>query len=324
MSVRRWLPWIFGAAIAATVVFVALRFSEARDFGRLAERADGWWLIAATALQAATYVAQGLSGTVVLVGLVEKRGMQRPLVAAAVVIDLVSCHAAYVFGLLVALVVTVAHGEASPVIVIACAAFSAVASALAVVALAIAGRAPGPIARFRPIAKALGFLQEADGPLTRTPRVVIEAALWRSVRSAARRRVRSHRRARARAGLAVGHVDRLRGHDGLLRAQRRAPDDRDFPARARRRRLRAHAEQPGALPRGADDGMRTGHPTSAVAASCYRRPMSMWSSLTPSAKASAARDRSFWLWRAVTCARMRAAPSGTTGWQKPMAKTPRR
>lgn len=219
LSLRRWLPWIFGIAIAATVVFVALRFSEARDFVRLAERANGWWLIAATALQAATYVAQGqvigcaararrfalswttlyqlslaklfveqavptagLSGTVVLVGLLEKRGMPRPLVAAAVVIDLVSCYAAYVFGLLVALVVTVAHGEASAVIVIACAAFSAVASALAVVALAIAGRAPGPIARklarFRPIAKALGFLQEADGRLTRTPRVVIEAALW--------------------------------------------------------------------------------------------------------------------------------------------------
>ena len=43
------------------------------------------------------------------------------------------------------------------------------------------------------------------------------------------------------------------GHAALRRAERRAADDRNLSARESRRRLRAHAERPGAVPRRPDD-----------------------------------------------------------------------
>ena len=54
-------------------------------------------------------------------------------------------------------------------------------------------------------------------------------------------------------GLVFRHVDRLAGHAGVQRADRRAVDERDLSAGARRRGLRPHDERQGALPRRADD-----------------------------------------------------------------------
>ena len=55
----RWLSWILGAALLATVITAALHFSEGEAFVRLAEHAEPWWLLVALLLQAGTYVAQG-------------------------------------------------------------------------------------------------------------------------------------------------------------------------------------------------------------------------------------------------------------------------
>ena len=55
---RRWLAWIFGAALLAAVVSVALHFSEGREFVLLAESAEPSWLLVALLLQATTYLPQ--------------------------------------------------------------------------------------------------------------------------------------------------------------------------------------------------------------------------------------------------------------------------
>jgi D-arabinose 1-dehydrogenase-like Zn-dependent alcohol dehydrogenase len=54
-------------------------------------------------------------------------------------------------------------------------------------------------------------------------------------------------------GLAVRHVDRLRGHDGLQRPRGSGVDERTVAAGARRRGVRAHDEWPGTVSRGSHD-----------------------------------------------------------------------
>jgi len=54
-----WLPWLLGIAVLAAVIAAALHLSEGRDFIRLAEDAEPWWLTIAVLLQSATYAAQG-------------------------------------------------------------------------------------------------------------------------------------------------------------------------------------------------------------------------------------------------------------------------
>jgi len=61
-----WLTWLLGAAMLATVIAVALRFAEVESFARLLTQAQPLWLVAAFALQALTYVAQGQTFRVVL------------------------------------------------------------------------------------------------------------------------------------------------------------------------------------------------------------------------------------------------------------------
>lgn len=53
-----WLSWLLGGALLVTVVVAALHVSEGREFARLLERANLWWLAFALLLQAATYLAQ--------------------------------------------------------------------------------------------------------------------------------------------------------------------------------------------------------------------------------------------------------------------------
>jgi uncharacterized protein (TIRG00374 family) len=173
----RWLPWILGAATAGAVVVVALHASEGRDFIRLAERAEPWWLAVAVALQAGTYWAQGevfrgvgraarcrlafapvyklvfskhfvdqalpsagISGTFVLARGLSEQGLQRSAVAAAVSIDLASYYGAYVLSLAAALAYTAAHRETSVLIVLVSVVFGLFGIALGLSVLALSGR----------------------------------------------------------------------------------------------------------------------------------------------------------------------------------------
>ncbi|MDC0679304.1 metal-sensing transcriptional repressor [Sorangium atrum] len=152
----RWFSWIFGLAMLAAVIIVALHFPEERELARITERAQPWWLAIAIVLQSGTYLAQGetwrvvtraakvsvplsaafklslaklfidqalpsagISGTVVVAKLLEQRGVSRAVVMAAVVVDTVSYYAAYVPALAIAVLITIVGGHASPLIIAA-------------------------------------------------------------------------------------------------------------------------------------------------------------------------------------------------------------
>jgi Mg2+-importing ATPase len=173
-----------GAAALGAVVAVALRFAEAREFLRIAERAQPWWLLVAVALQASTYLAQGqvwravaraarfplslgtayelslaklfvdqalpsvgISGTVVVARSLQERGMPRPAVMAGVVVDSASYYATYVVCLAAAVLIALVHHQASALIGLLSVVFSAFAIGLTVVVLTLSGRSAGALTR---------------------------------------------------------------------------------------------------------------------------------------------------------------------------------
>jgi Mg2+-importing ATPase len=211
----RWMPWIVGIASVAAVVFAALHFSETRDFARVAEQANGWWLLGAVGLQAATYLAQGqvlgcvvraggsslsmktlyelslaklfveqaipsagLSGTAIVVGVLEREGVPRALISTAVIVDLVSCWAAYALGLVAALVLVLVRGQTNPFIVGISGLFIVGLGLLTWMGARIAGRRPGRFAEklkgLKLVAKVMNFIADADPQLSRSPRVLAE------------------------------------------------------------------------------------------------------------------------------------------------------
>ena len=151
-----WLSWMLGAAILVAVVVAALHVSEGRELIDVAERAKPWWLVLAVCLQGATYLAQGeifrrvpraagyrlpltaayelslaklfidqalpsagIGSTIVVAKALERRAVPRAVVAASMVINIASYHAAYVVCLGVALALTAARGETRlPVLVV--------------------------------------------------------------------------------------------------------------------------------------------------------------------------------------------------------------
>ena len=123
----------------------ALHVSEGREFIDVAERAKPWWLVLAVCLQGATYLAQGeifrrvpraagyhlpltaayelslaklfidqalpsagIGSTIVVAKALERRAVPRAVVAASMVINIASYHAAYVVCLGIALAITTA------------------------------------------------------------------------------------------------------------------------------------------------------------------------------------------------------------------------
>jgi uncharacterized protein (TIRG00374 family) len=180
----RWVSWLVGAAALGAVISVALHFSESREFVRIAERAHPGWLLAAVALQASTYFAEGqvwrtvaravqfplsvrtacrlsvaklfvdqalpsggISGTFVVARSLGERGMPRRAVMAGVVIDSASYHAAYVLCLGLALLISLVHQRISPLLEAASAAFTLFALSVASVELLMSGRSTGALGR---------------------------------------------------------------------------------------------------------------------------------------------------------------------------------
>jgi Mg2+-importing ATPase len=210
--------WLLGAAVLAAVIVVALRFSQGREFARLAERANPWWLLLALGLQAATYLAQaevfrgapqaagsplprrwlyqlsvtklfldqalpsaGLSSTVVVTKALQQRGVPRDVAAAGAMISIASYHAAYVVTLLVALAISAILGQTNVFILLVSVLCLAFAIALTAALLALAGRrtrAETRLTRLPLVKGVVGFLEDANPALTRSPRLLTEATLW--------------------------------------------------------------------------------------------------------------------------------------------------
>jgi uncharacterized membrane protein YbhN (UPF0104 family) len=167
----RWLSWLFGAALLGAVIGLMARPGEAERFARLIARARPSWLLFGAWLQVGTYVADarllqvallragvagrlreymglglaklfidqtvptaGVSGTLLLVRALDRRGVSRCASMAALVVNLVSHYAAHSLALGGALAVIWARGEL-PFIGV----FVALVGAFALLALAIPG-----------------------------------------------------------------------------------------------------------------------------------------------------------------------------------------
>lgn len=139
-SLAHWVSWIFGLGLLAGVVMFATHYSEEMAFTQLLLHARPAWLLVAIGLQMGTYTTDaviwqrvlnrakiprllrsyvglglaklfmdqaipsvGLSGTLLVIRALDRRGVPRSASMAAVVIDLVSYYAAYVLALGIAL-----------------------------------------------------------------------------------------------------------------------------------------------------------------------------------------------------------------------------
>ena len=171
-----WLTWLLGAAMFATVVGVALQFTDVESFTRLLTEAEPLWLVGALALQALTYMAQGqvfrvvlkagaqplslweagklsvmklfvdqalpssgISGAFAVVASFVRLGFAKPLVLASLVLDLSGYFLAYALSVGVALTVVIVQGHATPVVMTACLVFVAASLIMAVVTPRLAG-----------------------------------------------------------------------------------------------------------------------------------------------------------------------------------------
>lgn len=169
MAGGRWISWLFGLAILAAVALIATHRNEGREFVRLVAHARPAWLLLGVLLQIGTYVAAalilqriiaragiarplwsymglafaklfidqvvptgGMSGTVLIVRALDRRGIPRGTSMAAIVVELMSYYAAYVAALVIALGVVWMHGDLTPLIILPAAIFASVAAGVAV------------------------------------------------------------------------------------------------------------------------------------------------------------------------------------------------
>jgi len=213
-----WFSWLLGLALLATVVGAALHFTEEREFLRVAEYAHPWWLGAALALQAATYLAQGatwrvvaraggvsvsralayklslaqlfvdqalpsggISGTVVVARAFERRGVPRAVVMASVLVDAVAYYLAYVLVVGAALVAAQARGQVTPLVLALALVLVAFSVALTTAALALAGSPdalPQWLGRIALINTALALIGAADRTLARSLPLIAKSVLF--------------------------------------------------------------------------------------------------------------------------------------------------
>jgi len=213
----RWLSWIVGLAILAGVIVATLHFTAGREFLRLTGQVQPWWLALAIALQANTYLAQGevwrlvaraaglslpiwlafklsltnlfinqalpsggISWALIVSRVLTQNGIPRPVIMAAVVIDGTAYYVAYVAALVAALCISVAGGDAPPLLLAAALLLAVFGSAMAAGVLALAGRtsaAHGWFMRVPVLHGVLSRLSAADAALSRNAPLLLKSTL---------------------------------------------------------------------------------------------------------------------------------------------------
>jgi Mg2+-importing ATPase len=202
----RWVSWAFGLAVLAAVAVFATHKSEELAFAKLALGARPAWLLVGVGLQAGTYATDaliwrsvlrkggisrplrsyvglglaklfmdqaipsvGLSGTLLVLRALDRRGVVRGKSMAAVVLDLVSYYAAYVVALAFALGIVWAHGDLTPWMAVPAGVFAVLAATVpAALLLASLGRhPPGWVERLPFVRPALRSLSEAAPGIVR-------------------------------------------------------------------------------------------------------------------------------------------------------------
>lgn len=111
----------------------------------------------------------------------EQRGISRPVVMVAVVVDSVSYYAAYVPALALAVLITVREGHASRLIVAAALLFVIFSAALTAAALVLSGRSnvgPNWLKRIPLLKCLLELLGQADPNLSRSIPLIFKSGLF--------------------------------------------------------------------------------------------------------------------------------------------------
>ena len=161
---RRGLSWLFGILVLAAVVLVAAKFSEIERFAEIVRRAQPAWLLVAFVLQALTYICAagvwqgalwragirirfwsiillglaklfadkalptgGVSGTVLAVTGLQRRGVPKEIGMVAMLVSLVSYYVAYGIVVVAALVILYSERSLSHAMIAAAAVFALVA-----------------------------------------------------------------------------------------------------------------------------------------------------------------------------------------------------
>jgi len=187
--------WLFGLLALAAAVIVVLRIAELQRFAQLAEQARPFWLVVAAALQVLTYVCAsavwylvlrregaarplrslvplgvaklftdqaiptgGISGTLLIMRGLARRGVPAPLAMGALLIGLVSFYTAYALAGLAGLLVLQMRHPLGPAVAIVALVFAGFV--IGVPALVLYARRPAAMRRLKwlnrlPGAKAL-------------------------------------------------------------------------------------------------------------------------------------------------------------------------
>ncbi|QNA86840.1 flippase-like domain-containing protein [Sphingomonas sp. So64.6b] len=170
--IRTLATWLFGAAMAGTLVFVVLHFGDLEAFGQSLKEAQPGWLVAAFLLQAVTYACvargwsavlikagspiplrhllpiaisklfadqmipiAGMGGNMLLIDRLVALGVPRGAAVAVLLVSLIGFYAAYAALALATLALLWMNGKATPLIAILVALFLSVAIAIPALAL---------------------------------------------------------------------------------------------------------------------------------------------------------------------------------------------
>ncbi len=213
-ALRRWLP---GLVVLAGVVIAVGGLGEERRFAELVHRAHPAWLLVVAALQVATYAtlawiwrraaarygarppslgslidlalaelfvdqavpSGGLSGTVLVVRVLERRGLAPRAAAAAVTVSLVGFYGAQAVAVPSAFLVLALHRDVNRHVVVVAAVATAVALLTPTLAYLLShqarGRLPRAVMRLGIVARARSVIDRAPRDLRRRPALVGEA-----------------------------------------------------------------------------------------------------------------------------------------------------
>lgn len=210
----KWLSWLFGLALLATVALVASQRAEERELARLLERAKPQWLLVAFALQGGTYFAEagvwhrvlarsgagrplfalvglalaklfmdqavpsgGISGTLLVVKALDRRGVPRETSMAGVVVDLSSYYVAYASALAAALALVFWRQVLGVAVLVPAVLFMGVAVTVPFLLRALVRRGPRPLGRIGKIPLVAPLLRAIAGA---NGRLVTDAVLLAS------------------------------------------------------------------------------------------------------------------------------------------------
>lgn len=213
---RARMAWLGGLLLLLALVLVVARLGEGERFVALLSRAEPGWLAVAALLQGATYVcaaavwqralqrmgiarrvrelvplglaklfadqalpSAGMSGTLLVVRALARRGVPRGLAVAAMLAGLVSFYAAYAVALAAALTVLWRLGELHRSLIGLGLVFWIVAAVIPLTVLWLRGRTasrlPAPLARLPALREALAAVAEAPPRSILDPRLAAEA-----------------------------------------------------------------------------------------------------------------------------------------------------